>query len=100
MKTIHMRLTFKWYDLIDCGYKTHEYRLVDKWKARLNGVKRGDFIVFHRGHTDRQIRCEITDIRITPGWLLPKEEYEFFGGRNEPLFYNIEFKKIAKRMIF
>lgn len=46
MKIIHMRLTFKWYDLIDCGYKTHEYRLVDKWKARLNGVKRGDFYRF------------------------------------------------------
>ena len=93
MKEIHMTLTYRWFDLIAVGIKTHEYRNFDKWKQRLNGVKRRDFIIFHRGYTERTMRVEITDISVTPGWLLPPDEHCFLGGRNEPLFYDIEFKK-------
>lgn len=92
-KTIHMTLTYKWFDLVESGKKTEEYRRwVPGWRKRLNGLKRDDLVVFHRGYTGRTLTRKIEDIRVIGGWDLPNDVYKFFGCPNESLFFRIRFQ--------
>ena len=85
MKTLHLVLKHKWYDLIDCGAKTSEYRactpywnqrMLGKWyNARRdyagdNNLYVGnpdlfDVVVFHRGYTAQTMQFHIISIHTT-----------------------------------
>ncbi|MBQ9540255.1 MAG: hypothetical protein IJU89_02415 [Alphaproteobacteria bacterium] len=91
MKTLHLVLKSKWYDLIDCGAKTSEYRECKPyWNnrfsylcrdgahgaddyARYNNYDGWDFtpyceytrVCFHRGYTGQTMVFEINKVLIT-----------------------------------
>ncbi len=75
MKTLHLVLKHKWYDLIDCGAKTSEYRACTPyWNRRLyfgGGVLTPrecpvyDQVVFHRGYTNKTMTFKIKYIDVT-----------------------------------
>lgn len=93
-KTLHLTLTFYWFEEIAAGRKTCEYRrFTDGWRKRLNGWQRGDLIVFHRGYTGRTLTQSIKDIRVITGWDLPNEVYDYFGKPNEEKFFEIRFSQ-------
>lgn len=93
LKTLHLTLTYHWWDKVSNGEKKAEYRrFTANWRKRLNGVKRGDLVVFHRGYTGRTLTRTIEDIRVIGGWDLPNEEYDFFGKPNESSFFRIRFQ--------
>jgi len=57
-KTCHLVLKHKWYDLIEKGEKTVEYRDdTPYWRARILGCDR---VTFHRGYTKTTMTFEIT----------------------------------------
>lgn len=92
-KNLHLTLTFHWWEEIAAGRKTCEYRrFTDGWRKRLNGVKRGDLVVFHRGYTGRTLTRQIESIRVVDGWNLPNDVYKFFGSPNESQFFEIQFR--------
>lgn len=92
-KTLHLTLTYRWWDEIAAGRKTCEYRrFTEGWRKRLNGVKRGDLVVFHRGYTNRTLSRRIEQIRVIGGWNLPNEVYQFFKCPNESQFFEIQFR--------
>lgn len=75
MKTLHLVLAGKWYDLIDCGVKTSEYRACTPyWNRRFTGDPNStdinlrqfvyDTVVFHRGYTNKTMKFRIDFIRI------------------------------------
>lgn len=91
-KTMHLMLTHHWWEEIAAGRKTSEYRrFTERWRKRFNRIQRGDWVVFHRGYTDRIITRRIENIRIIVGWDLPNEVYDFFGKPNEDKFFEIQF---------
>lgn len=74
MKTLHLVLAGKWYDLIDCGAKTSEYRACTPyWNNRFMkhelfpGLSCGKYktVVFHRGYTNKTMKFQIDSIRMT-----------------------------------
>ncbi|MBQ9539868.1 MAG: hypothetical protein IJU89_00360 [Alphaproteobacteria bacterium] len=82
MKTLHLVLKSKWYDLIDCGAKTSEYRACTPyWNKRfiehieytdgpvyippLVFTVKYDSVVFHRGYTNKTMEFKINSILIT-----------------------------------
>lgn len=92
-KTLHLTLTYHWWDKVVSGEKKAEYRrFTEGWRKRLNGVKRGDLVVFHRGYTGRTLTRTIEDIRVIGGWNLPNEVYQFFKCPNESQFFEIQFR--------
>lgn len=92
-KNLHLTLTFHWWEEIAAGRKTCEYRrFTDGWRKRLNGLQRGDLIVFHRGYTGRTLTRQIESIRVVDGWNLPNDVYKFFGSPNESQFFEIQFR--------
>lgn len=92
-KTLHLTLTFHWWEEIAEGRKTCEYRrFCEGWRKRLNGLQRGDLVVFHRGYTGRTFTRQIESIRIIDGWKLPNDVYKFFGCPNESQFFEIQFR--------
>lgn len=91
-KTLHLTLTYHWWDKIASGEKSAEYRrFTANWRKRLADVRPGELVVFHRGYTNRTLACRIEQIRVISGWDLPNEEYRFFGCPNESAFYKIKF---------
>lgn len=63
-RTLHLVLKSKWYDLIDCGKKTSEYRECKPyWNGRL--AIKYDTVVFHKGYTSTTMEFEIKSIGIT-----------------------------------
>ena len=92
-KTLHLTLTYHWWDKVSCGEKKAEYRrFTEGWRKRLNGVKRGDLVVFHRGYTNRTLSRRIEQIRVIGGWNLPNEVYQFFKGPNDRQCFEIQFR--------
>ena len=92
-KTLHLTLTYRWWDEIAAGRKTCEYRrFTEGWRKRLNGLKRGDLVVFHRGYTNRTLTRRIEQIRVIGGWNLPNDVYQFFKCPNESQFFEIQFR--------
>lgn len=88
MKTLHLTLKKKWFDMIESGEKTEEYRdLKDYWYNRLmtyelwshNNVtprkryidfKDFDFVSFRHGYSKyaRTMKFKMNEIRITTGF--------------------------------
>lgn len=63
MKTLHLILKHKWYDMIASGEKTEEYRnLGDYWNNRI--WKGYQFVCFHRGYTKNTMSFIIKDVVI------------------------------------
>ena len=99
MKILHLPLKAKWYEMIERGVKTEEYREIKPyWKQRLleygncwgdydlvvktcnKGFllfKKYDFVKFSYGYTKRTMTFEIESITIgkgNPEWGAPTED--------------------------
>jgi len=85
MKTLHLNLHKKWFDMILAGKKREEYReLTDYWKKRFSKVKEHcvDNITFSNGYSKdrRQMVVKIEYITIRTGiieWGAEKEKVYF-----------------------
>ena len=91
MKILHLPLKAKWYEMIESGVKTEEYRIQsDYWFKRLThfldddfditkgdlGIKHFDLVKFSYGYTRRTMTFEIESISIGKGkreWGAPTE---------------------------
>ena len=115
MKTLHLVLIGKWYDMISSGEKTEEYRAltpywcnrlvhrygIDYWKSVFKhnsenmminkhisyGVGYYDAVCFHRGYTNTTMSFEYEALDIDKG----KQEW---GAPKEPVFII----KLGKRL--
>lgn len=92
MKKLHLVLKGKWYDMIDSGIKTEEYReIIPYWINRICKkvsyefetsyttvqIKSYDIICFHRGYTNTTMEFKVKDITIgkgKPEWGAPEKE--------------------------
>ena len=79
MKTLHLVLKFKWYDMIARGEKKEEYRSISSfWLKKINdGSALCDKVRFHRGYTDTTMTFKIKDIKVGKGkteWGAPDED--------------------------
>lgn len=99
MKTLHLPLKAKWYEMIESGVKTEEYREIKPyWKQRLlkygncwdnNSLvvetynkgfllfEKYDIVKFSYGYTKRTMTFKIKEIVIgkgNPEWGAPKED--------------------------
>jgi hypothetical protein len=64
MSNLSLVLKHKWYDLIESGEKTSEYRDIKPyWDKRL--AKHYDTVTFQRGYTSTKLKFEIISISIT-----------------------------------
>lgn len=92
-KTLHLTLTYRWWDEIVAGRKTCEYRrFTEGWRKRLNGVKRGDLVVFHRGYTNITLTRSISDVNVIDSEDLPCNVHDYFGNPSESRFFRIRFQ--------
>lgn len=92
-KTLHLTLTYHWWDKVVRGEKKAEYRrFTANWRKRLADVRPGDLVVFHRGYTNRTLSRRIEQIRVIGGWNLSNEVYQFFKCPNESQFFEIQFR--------
>ena len=92
-KTLHLTLTYHWWDKVASGEKMAEYRrFTANWRKRLADVRPGDLVVFHRGYTNRTLTRRIEQIRVISGSDLPNEVYQFFGSPNESAFFKIKIR--------
>lgn len=96
MKTIHLVLKHKWYDMIESEEKLEEYReCTEYWIKRLLGttkcifaparqnvpqklpIKDGMTVTFHRGYTSTTMIFEVKFLAYgygLPWWGAPKEK--------------------------
>ena len=86
MKTLHLPLKAKWYEMIESGVKTEEYREIKPyWEKRLapcdnsNSIKGKGYthVKFSYGYTKRTMTFEIESITIgkgKPEWGAPTED--------------------------
>lgn len=59
-------LKSEWYDKIEDGRKTHEYRRQSAhWRKRLNRFYKT--VEFHRGYTKTKMLFEVADMRLIDG---------------------------------
>ena len=92
-KTLHLTLTYHWWDKVSSGEKNAEYRrFTANWRKRLADIRSGDLVVFHRGYTSRTLTRRIEQIRVISGSDLPNEVYQFFGCPNESAFFKIKIR--------
>jgi len=111
-RTLHLVLTGKWYDKIDSGEKTSEYRKCSHyWNKRLGGIdtrlghaydllgipykhkKVYQSVVFHRGYTSKTMEFAIVSIDVITGkpndlglfqcWEIKLGQRIIKGGDNE-----------------
>lgn len=89
LKTLHLVLKRKWYDMIASGEKTEEYRAITPyWCNRfIMGYWMGapvpqdyDFVCFHKGYTKETMTFE--ELKLTlgkgrPEWGAPVDEEVF-----------------------
>lgn len=54
MKTLHLHVTFEYFDQIESGEKTEEYREYEKWKSKIEG-KQFDTVTIWRAYTSERI---------------------------------------------
>lgn len=96
MKTLHLTLEYRWYDMIERGEKPEEYRDM-KWLNRIGNRCKGcatrsclghpklqwpvptDYthVCLHRGYTRNTMLCSIFDVTIgmgKPEWGAPDKE--------------------------
>ena len=74
--TLHLILSYKWYNMILNNIKREEYRTIDVWEHRLenNDFK---FVCFHKGYTNNTMTWAIRCIRHgigNPEWGAPSHE--------------------------
>lgn len=84
MKTLHLSLKAKWYEMIERGEKKEEYREIKPYwikrlgvEGRLIGFKNYDIVKFSFGYTRRIMLFEIKNIRRgvgKPEWGAPNYE--------------------------
>jgi len=56
-ETCHLILMYRYYDLIDKGFKRIEYRdLTPYWLKRIRGKQ---YVTFHRGYTNKTMTFKI-----------------------------------------
>jgi hypothetical protein len=89
MKTLHLTLKKQWYNLIETGIKTEEYReLKPYWLKRLTCIRDTQFcchkcfekVVFHYGYTKKTMSFELVNITIGYGntlWGAPVDKKVF-----------------------
>lgn len=97
MKTLHLPLKKEWYEMIESGVKTEEYREIKPyWSKRLVGMDRPLFsfrygyqesnvsgytyVKFSYGYTRRTMTFDIESITIgkgKPEWGAPADEEVF-----------------------
>lgn len=90
-KILYLTLKKKWFDMIDSGVKTEEYREIKPfWMNRLNG-KRYEIVEFRNGYQkdSPKMRFKIEVITISDG----KEEW---GAEKDTLYYVI---KLGERIL-
>lgn len=96
-KIVNLRLAFRWFEEVESGRKTSEYRKACGITGRLlEKMKPGDMIVFHKGYTGTHLRAKVTAISTLEGWQLPDAEREFFGLCNDTKFFKIDFEKMKR----
>ena len=62
-KTLHLTLTYHWWDKVVSGEKKEEYRrFTEGWRKRLADVRPGDLVVFHRGYTNRTLSRRVEEV--------------------------------------
>jgi hypothetical protein len=84
MKTLHLILTKKWFNMIKSGEKPEEYRIINKyWRRRIGEYcfpskqKGYDTVTFHEGYTNITMTFELKIITVGPGrtdWGAPKND--------------------------
>lgn len=88
MKTLHLILRGKWYDMIDRGEKIEEYRGIKQyWMKRLiediDEDEEGDtccHVCFHRGYTTITMTFRVKEIGVgkgRPEWGAPADRDVF-----------------------
>lgn len=79
MKTLHLVLKAKWYDMIASGEKKEEYREnTSYWMKRIG--KLHDAVCFHKGYTNTTMTFAVEDIDIGKGkteWGAPADRDVF-----------------------
>ena len=91
-------LTNHWFDKINNGDKTHEYRAkTNYWTKRVNNLSKGDYITFSRGYTKTRIKAQIIDIQYISKERLRAEDREAFKFMQDKChaFWDINFNKEA-----
>lgn len=98
MKVLHLNLLKKWYEMIENGEKTEEYRSITPyWTVRLRELDvikltyrsiQYDAICFHFGYTNRTMMFEHLGTRIDVG-------HAEWGATPDMLYYVIS---IGKRL--
>lgn len=79
MQNLFLVLKYKWFDLIESGQKTSEYREIKPfWDKRLN--KHYDTVTFQRGYSKNPCRMTFKILEITkttlPNDLKKEKVYE------------------------
>lgn len=91
MKLLHLPLKARWYNMIESGVKTEEYReikpywnkrlMCDKWNFCTDSLchipQKFDAVIFSYGYTKRAMAFEIESITIgkgKPEWGAPTED--------------------------
>lgn len=75
MKILHLPLKKQWYEMIESGVKTEEYREIKPYWIRRIGIC--DAVRFQYGYTKRSMTFECRTISIgkgKPEWGAPEEE--------------------------
>lgn len=60
MKTIHLILRYRWFDMIASGEKIEDYREIKPYYKRLCDLGKGDIVIFHRGYSSRVLIVNVT----------------------------------------
>lgn len=67
-KTLHLVVTYEWFDMINSGEKKHEYRVFKPhWAKVFEYWKQYDTVTFHRGYT--RTTCEFVLENVYPPTL-------------------------------
>lgn len=77
VRVLHLHLNFEYFDQINSGQKTREYRLVSKWKKKLEG-KTFDEIHLYRGYPKRG-SAGMTLYRRWNGMQIERRTHPHFG---------------------
>lgn len=69
LSVLNLVLTYHWFDEIESGRKTHEYRRCSPYWNNVMEKRREniDSVVFHRGYTAYIIKKEVKSITIVDG---------------------------------
>lgn len=92
MRLLHLPLKAKWYDMIESGKKTEEYRAITEyWKKRLE-KRNYTHVCFRYGYTRRTMTYPIQEITIgkgNPEWGAPQEDVFIIKFTNSVKIYEI-----------